>query len=316
MESIRQKVFFFLDNNKDIKNKDLYEKFQDENEGSLRNYKKQYLEKKAKTDKLKLLLESESDLVISTKLELMKRTGKKLFNEDITDLTRSEKPYYKIANKNKKPSRERFHIFPLLKSFKLLPLYIFKKVYELSKEIKQVDFSISQIYDSLIDVMNAGIYDIDEISTFSYKCEKGLKGFLDHVSWKINTIQKVNKWLGIELKPIVTNYKTGEFKLISEGGFIEEKALEEEYLKLKGKMLISFLPEFYGIYYYFKKREFIVNDFGKACFLNNFGDNTPVSITELVERYNNDLDYRERQDKYYIHFEYNESQEFLNGNNE
>ena len=139
-----------------------------------------------------------------------------------------------------------------------------------------------------------------------------MKGFLDHISWKKNTIINVNEWLGIKSKLIITNWETKESKSKKEYEIIEEKELEQEYLKLKGKILIYFLPEFYGIYYYFKKKEFIINDFGKACFLNNFSDNEPISITELIERFNNDLDFRDRSDKYYIHFDYNESQEFLN----
>ncbi len=314
MESLRQQVFHFLDDNPNAKNKEIYKKFKDRSESSLRDYKGQYLEIVAKREELRHLFGQQGQLVISTKLDLMKRAGKNIFYEDIPESYSLPKQYDKVAKKNKRSGREGFHIFPLLKTFKLLPLYIFLKVYDIYHDIKESEFPITEIYNSLIDIMNAGIYDIDEISQFSYNCNEELKEFLDHISWKRNTIIHVNSLLGIHNELIVTNWRTGERRNVTKYRTIEERQLEKEYLKIKGKILIEFIPEFYGIYLYFRKKEVIVRDFGKACFLNNFGDNEPVGITELIKRFNDDLEYRKRNGKYHIIFEYNESLEFLDNN--
>ena len=50
MESLRQEVFIFLDNNPKVDNKTLYKKFEGKSENSLRQYKMQYIDEVTKRD--------------------------------------------------------------------------------------------------------------------------------------------------------------------------------------------------------------------------------------------------------------------------
>lgn len=308
MLSLRQRVFNWLDKNPEAKNKALYFQFKGNSESSLRQYKMQYSEELSSESFNGQMNRNYETFIKSIKMDLMNRTGKTLFSE-VSELTELDHKKYNNRKKSVKNDVKNYHIFPLLKTFKLLPLYIFLKVYEISKEIKDPEVSITDIYHSVIDTINAGIYDISTLSDFSYNCTSALRGFLDHESWKTSTINKVNVWLELEKKVIYSNYKTGEIRTELKCNGIKANRLKCEYQKIKGSILTSFLPEFYGIYYYTKSKDLIVKDFSKACFLNNLVNDKPISLTQLIDKYNDDLEFRERPNKYHIYMDYNEPSE-------
>ncbi len=292
MESIRQEVFKFLDDKPEARNKVLYESFPNEKQDTLRRYKSQYFKKVDGLCKTTLsygqLIQKNHNRI----LVLINRTGKGKIGSD----TSYNKWFYPKIKDSKKTRIN--HIIPLLKTFKLLPLFILKKTYELTKICVEKDYSVVEILCLLIDELNNGHYDINEISDFSFRPNDELNDFLDSVSWKKDSINTVNSW-------IRSFYNTYPKK--------EKKKESDLYKEIKGKLIIIYLDDFYGIYLYSRKKEYIIRDFSKACFINNLSGNKPISITDLIERFNKDLEFRNRHKKYFIDVGYDESPEFLNG---
>jgi len=213
----------------------------------------------------------------------------------------------------RKKRLSKYHIFPLLKTFKLLPLYIMGKsklyaenydyakncVNNANSETSETK-SFTETICLIIDQINNGEYSLDDITDFTYNSYIRLEqiGF-SHNIWAKNCIINSNSWL--KLDRII---EMDKMKLIT------TKQKQEEYLKIKGKILIEYLPKFLAIFFYSRNKEDIVKDLAKSCYYNNLSTNTPISLTQILEQYNNELGFLKRPDEHYIHLNYNEK-EFL-----
>lgn len=278
VNSLRQRIFRFIDkykaffydenNSKQQTNKRLYDEFPKENQISIRRYKQHYYTEKANEDALDISL------------------GLNCENE------------IKVSHSGSKNNDKAFQIFPLLKTFKLLPLYLFKLVYQHAKRLSsKKDFMISNIFCNLMDSINRGHYRFIEISNFMLNIDKNLGIFLTHDSWKRDLINNVTNWIE-ELFFEVEKKRKGD--------------LSEAYTFIRGKILTYLLPSLYGIYFYDREKKYIVEDFAKSCMVLNYCRTEMISLTDLIDRYNEDLIYREMPDKYIIDLGFNERLEFMN----
>lgn len=149
---------------------------------------------------------------------------------------------------------------------------------------------------------------MNNISDFTYDIEHKLK-ILNHISWKRSSINNLDSWLSPR-----TEISTYGWNSIKKSDSKKKKDDFQEFCNIRAKILCYFLPEFYGIFYYTRKQVYILRDFSKACLLNNFTKNEPISIVDLVDKYNNDLKFRNRPDKYFIWLDYSEDRDYLNDN--
>ncbi|MFX0104345.1 MAG: hypothetical protein ACFE75_02500 [Candidatus Hodarchaeota archaeon] len=288
-ESIRQQVFIFLDDNQKATNKQIYNAFPNEKKDKLRVYKSQYFNELSSVGIIGQNVESESFTF-----------GKKLAK--INQI----KAYLKYSELKKQRDSKIYHIFSLLKTFKLLPLYILSQAISLARLSVNEEFGLTDPICYITDCLNKGEYSINDISEFSTHCFTSLDAIgLSHESWLKNSILNINNWLGLNI-----TYYQGR-KYVGDHDIINKKQQEEEYLAIKGKLLIEYLPEILGIFFYKKDKSLIIKDLAKASLQNNMSKNTPISLYEMVERYNRDLDYRNRPDEYRIYLDYEETHEFL-----
>lgn len=313
-ESLRQQVFDFLDLNPLSQNEVIYKRFPNDNKSSLRQYKAHWF---VKLEKMGIILPNLSDPNSLSEISLnvlMENTSlKNGFAKTRQNATTGQNLLYpKIAEKNQIKKKEQNHIIPLIRTFKLLPLYIFKKTHNIIKIIEIKDYSVVDIVSGIIDLMNLGNYKIDEIANFTLHNDGELKGFLSDPSWKRSCIKNINSWIGLE-RETNFNYETGIPIISYKYSKMKIKQIEF-YKQLKGKIIINLLPEFYGIYLHTRNKNYIIGDFAKACFINNLSNDKPVSLSQLVDRYNGDLEFRKHPKKYHIDLGYSETSEFLDNN--
>ncbi len=98
--SLRQKVFSFIDENPEAKNKDVYNEFSGESENSLRTYRRDYFKEREKKI---------SQVQVSKKSDISQVGENAIFEP-------------------KEPKIDPSHFLSLLKSFNSLPLFIYSKI--------------------------------------------------------------------------------------------------------------------------------------------------------------------------------------------
>ena len=176
------------------------------------------------------------------------------------------------------------------------------------EKIKEKDYSIANIYNELVEQINSGNFNLNDISDFTYDIEHKLE-VLNHISWKKTSIINLNFWLypipEISIRGLSLTKKSDSKK--RENDF-------QEFCNIRAKILCYFLPKFYEVYYHTRKQEYILRDFSKACLLNNFTKNDPISIVDLVDKYNEIIRLRNKPIEYFIWLDYSEDQNYLNNN--
>ncbi len=144
------------------------------------------------------------------------------------------------------------------------------------KKVKEKGYFIVSIYNELVEQINLGNFNLNDISDFTYEIENKLKIF-DHISWKKTSIINLNSWSS----PIPETSIYG----LNHTKKSDSKKREDdfqEFCNIRAKILCYFLPKFYGLYFHLRKQEYILRDFSKACLLNNFTNNDPISINDLI----------------------------------
>jgi hypothetical protein len=300
-QSIAQKIYEFMDNNPESKPRHVKEEFPEINpitvEGSIKRWRK---ELKNKCSNMGIVSEQTSltDISYSVLMEtpnLKDGVGK-------NDSNAPKVMYPKIAKKYQIKEDSGFHIIPLIKSFKLLPLYIFLKTHEIIKQIRIKDYSVVEIISGIIDLINMGNYKSEDIADFTLNNNRELKGFLGDDSWKRSCIIDVNDWIGL-----THSYYRGSYEY-------KYKNLKqiEFYRRIRGDIITKLLPSYYSIFLYKRKKKYINRDLAKAVLIHNQSSDKPVSLSDIVDKYNSELEYRNRE-KYQIDLGYSEKSWFMKG---
>jgi len=251
--STRQLVFNYLRDHPIANNEELYRVFPDISQNSIRQYKKQYFDN----------LKSQVDLDYTP-----------------TALERLDVGNTSLLPRNKKAKSLNNHFITLLKTYTILPLFIYAKLYERIKSRYgeyDTDYSYYDLYMEFFDQINSGQFNNNIFEFFSDLNQSYGSVFYEDYEERVYFVDNDRDVISASINNLLELYEN------------PTKHIDQIRIKILELLFFDFL-EYMQIPHY-REAKYNLRDIHKFCMEYNRVCNDSYDINGLVEYYNDRYTY-------------------------